>query len=143
MEIVLAVLEVPVMPWQTAEQKFVSDETKATLQRHAVAIEHRAELAEVEELEHAIALAEPVIDKGRYAVRLELGLTPPEFDALAQPIAQAEIDRSPPTWLRDVAGRTMVIVPNGTMSPASAAQVEQGIYFRNIDEYNAAMRAAA
>lgn len=152
LEVLHAVLEMSELPWRTAEQKFVSDETRAILQRHAVAPEHRAELAEIDELEEAIKLAEPVIARGRDAVRTELSMTPLAFDALAQPIEQAEAKRAPPIWLNRVEGGGVKVIAYGdgksilgepylVYRTPSKEDLEVGTYFADREAYEAAVAA--
>jgi hypothetical protein len=150
-EVAAAVLEsVDDLPWTSPEKRFVSEATRAKLLRSVVAPEHRAELAELDEVEQALELTNRVVENGRDKIRTELGLSPVEFDKLATPIEQAEAKKSPPPWLKRFGDKISVVFPRKSdltgadefgSRPATPQEIEAGIFASSLAEYQA--RAAA
>lgn len=87
----MAILEMP------PEFSGVPKSRHDLLTQHALAARHGAEIAEIAELEEAIAVAESAVEIGRDELRLEVGgIGKQEWDALAAPIEA----RHAAPWLR-------------------------------------------
>jgi hypothetical protein len=131
-EVAMAVLELP------PEFSGVPRSRHDLLTQTALNAQHGAEIAEIAELEEAIAIAENAVETGRDEVRLEAGgLEERKFNELAAPM-EAKHD---PLWLRrhkDIRGGEeirVVDLDRGIERLATAAEIERGIYFKNFDDY--------
>jgi hypothetical protein len=131
-EIALAVLELP------PEFSGVPKSRHDLLSASALETQHGAEIAEIAELEEAIAAAESAVETGRDEVRLEAGgLDERKFNQLAAPV-EAKHDAP---WLRrhtDIRGAQeirVVDVDRGVERLATSEEIEQGVFYKNFDEY--------
>jgi hypothetical protein len=95
------------------------------------------QLAEIATLEEAIAAAESAVETARDEVRLEAGaLDERKFNELAAPI---ETKHSAPWLRRRTEGGAEVIrvvdLEQGVERPATPAEIEAGLFFKNHDDY--------
>jgi hypothetical protein len=131
-EVASAILELP--PEFSGVPKTRHDLIAASaLQR-----QHGPEIAEIAELEDAIAAAESAVETGRDEVRLECGIQDQgKFDELAAPIEQ----KHAAPWLRrrrDASGDEQIRVVDlerGVERAATAEEVETGIFYRDYDTF--------
>lgn len=137
-DVVAAILEHTELPWTQPEARLISDDTRKTLLRQAMASEHGEALQAVQQIEEAIKLTAPVVEKASAEIQSGLGMNALEFEKAMQ----AEAAKRPPVWLRQMGSEIRVIVPGGSARLATEEEKAVGVYFSNIDEFNAAMAAA-
>jgi hypothetical protein len=109
----------------------------------ALEAQYGAEIAEIAQLEEAIAVAEGSVEVERDEVRLECGIQDiAKFNELAAPIES----KQPPPWLRKHIenGEEVVRVVDperGIARRATSAEIEHGLFFKDYAEYQAGMAA--
>jgi hypothetical protein len=105
--------------------------------------QHGPEIAEIAQLEEAIAVAEGSVEVGRDEVRLECGIQDSaKFNQLAAPIES----KYPAPWLRKHTenGREVVRVVDlerGVETVATSEDLERGVFFENYAHYKAGRAA--
>jgi hypothetical protein len=130
-EIAQAVTELP------AEYSGVPQSRHDLLTERALNAQFGAAIEEIKEIEQAIEAAESSVEAARDEIRLEVGIhDPAKFNALAAPV---EAKHSAP-WLRrskqdGVEVIRVVDLEEGVERPATPAEIESGVYFKNYDDY--------
>jgi hypothetical protein len=143
-EIAAAVLETVELPWTPPQDRLVSPETRTALARTLIAADHADELASIDELQAAIEYAAPTLAAGKIEIQAEIGINDREFAQLAQ----AENVKTV-IWLNRSGDLVRVLLPEQRTPnsiptrPATAEEIERGTFFKNMDEYEAAIAAAA
>lgn len=108
---------------------------------------HGPVLDELEQLDSAIALADRAVRMAREELAIEAGVDPAKFDAAAAPF-----EKGVGPWLKKVRQGneevTRVVRWNangngGTLATPTADELQQGVFYRDIDEYRAAHGTAA
>jgi hypothetical protein len=129
-EIALAVLELP------PEFSGVPKSRYDLLSASALESQHGPEIAEIAELEEAIAAAESAVETGRDEVRLEAGaLDERTFNELAAPVE----GKHDAPWLRrhtDIRGVEeirVVDLDRGVERLAKPEEIEPGVFYTNFD----------
>jgi hypothetical protein len=131
-EVAMAILEMP------PELSGVPKSRHDLVTERALAARHGPEIAEIAELEEAIAAAESAVETGRDEVRLEVGVHDErKFNEMA---ASIEVKHDAP-WLRrsktsDGADEVRVVdLDRGVERPATPEEVERGIEYRDYDHF--------
>jgi hypothetical protein len=131
-EVALAILEMP------PEFSGVPKTRHDLLTERALDTRHGPEIAEIAELEEAIAAAESSVETGRDEVRLEAGVfAERKFNELAAPI-EAKHDAP---WLRrsktSSGAETVIVVDldRGIERPATPEEIERGIFYSDFEQY--------
>ena len=98
------------------------------------------ELHEIRELETVVVEAEAAARVARDELRQTIDLDPRAFDAIVKPI---EEKRSAP-WLIKDGEKIRVVKPGQHHYPeASADEIRDGVYYRDVEEYQAATKGTA
>jgi hypothetical protein len=131
-EVATAILEIP------PEFSGVPKSRHDLMMTRALEAQHGAEIAEIADLEEAIAAGESAVETGRDEVRLEAGvLDQHKFNELAAPI-EAEHDAP---WLRrsktsNGAEEIRVVdLHRGVERPATPDEIERGIFYNDFEHY--------
>jgi hypothetical protein len=131
-EVTMAILEMP------PELSGVPKSRHDLLTERALAARYAPEIAEIAELEEAIAAAESAVETGRDEVRLEVGVHDErEFNEVAAPI-EAKHDAP---WLRRGKSSSgaeeirVVDLDRGVERPATADEISNGIEYRDYDHF--------
>jgi hypothetical protein len=142
-QIAQAVMEMP------AALTGVSEMHRDALIQRAVQAEHGETIAQIEELERGIELAEKAVESSRYEIRKDTGLDQRTFDELAAPIEQKQ--HSP--WLKKVVenGKEVVRVvrwsdtnkSSGIFPLATADELANGQFFEDREAYDRANAGVA
>ena len=137
-EVAMAILEVP------SEFSGVPKSRHDLMMTRALEAQHGAEIAEIADLEEAIAAAESAVETGRDEVRLEAGaLDERKFNDLAAPI-EAKHDAP---WLRrsktsNGAEEIRVVdLDRGVERPATPDEIERGVFYNDFEHYKEGMAA--
>ena len=136
-----ALLEHVEFPWTQEEARLLSAETRSTLLRRILPAD---ELAKIDELEAAISYVSDTIAEGKAVMQAELNINEPDFAGLVR----AETSKTT-IWLNRAgdAIRVMLVdqrTPHTIPTRAATAdEIESGIFFKDLDEYQAAVAAAA
>jgi hypothetical protein len=126
-EVAAAVLEMP------AEFSGVPRDRHEWLRQRVLAEQYGPELAELTQIEEAIAAAESTVEIGRDELRLEIGgLSVDKFNALAAPIEA----RHAAPWLRRRGGEVHVVdLEKRVERQPTADELATGIFAATHDEY--------
>jgi hypothetical protein len=130
-EVTMAILEMP------PEFSGVPKSRHDLLTTKALEAQHGAEIAEISDLEEAIAAAESAVETGRDEVRLEAGaLDQQKFNELAAPI-EAKHDAP---WLRrhktnGIEEIRVVDVDRGVERLATPEEITNGIEYRDYEHF--------
>jgi hypothetical protein len=129
-EVATAILEVP------PEFSGVPKSRHDLMVGRALEFQHGPEVAEIAELEEAIAAAESAVETGRDEVRLEAGIDERKFNEMAAPI-EAKHDAP---WLRKATRdgvETIIVVDleKRVGRIATPEEIETGIYYRDYEHY--------
>jgi hypothetical protein len=113
----------------------------AKIERRYKEVMYPAELAAIAADDAVVAVAEACMYVQRNELRstLDNNMQPRDFDELMKPI---EVDRP---WLTSDRKQVVEINADGTASyhPASQAEIDDGVEYKNVDEYRAAQGLAA
>ena len=131
-EVAMAILEMP------PEFSGVPKSRHDLMTERALTAQHGPEIAEIAELEEAIAAAESAVETGRDEVRLEVGVHDErKFNEMAAPI-EAKHDAP---WLRRGKSSSgaeeirVVDLTEGVERPATPDEIERGIEYRDYDHF--------
>ena len=131
-EVAMAVLELP------PEYSGVPQSRHDLLTERALDAQFGNAIEEIKEIEQAIEAAESAVEAARDEVRIEVGIHDvAKFNQLAAPIEQ----RHSAPWLRrrkDSSGAEQIVVVDldkRIERPATLDEIEQGIYYRNFDDF--------
>jgi hypothetical protein len=127
--IIEAVLGQPAVVSGIPEEVFSKVEASYQERRYA------KELREIRDLEAVVAEAEAAARVARDEMRQTIGLDPKCFDDIVKPI---EEKRSAP-WLIKDGEKIRVVKPGQHHYPeASADEIRDGVYYRDVEDYQAA-----
>jgi hypothetical protein len=131
-EVAMAILEMP------PEFSGVPKSRHDLMKTRALEAQHGPEIAEISELEEAIAAAESAVETGRDEVRLEVGVHDErKFNEMTAPV-EAKHDAP---WLKrsKSAGGAeeirVVDLDRGVERPATPDEIERGIEYRDYDHF--------
>lgn len=130
-EVVMAILEMPPEFSGVPKSRYDLMTTKA------LEVQHGPQIAEIAELEEAVAAAESAVETGRDEVRLEVGTDERKFNELAAPI-EAKHDAP---WLRRGKSSSgadeicVVDLDRGVERPATPEEIERGIFYSDFEHY--------
>jgi hypothetical protein len=127
----------------------VSDSHRNLLTDKALTAQHGAEMAELQELERGIVVAESTVETGRDEVRLETGVFDPhQFDRLAAPIE----NKTAAHWLKKFTDNGVEVVrkmswdatkSTGSWTVATPTEIENGVFYESADDYRKATNPMA
>jgi hypothetical protein len=143
-DVLQAVVEDEPFPWIPESERLVSSQTREALQRQLVRQAHPEAVSELTEIEEALKIAEPVVNKATSEIQVALGMRVGEFDRAVE----VEAAKKPPVWVKKVGSEMRVLLyadgsDFGTSRPATAEDLAVGQEFSDVAAYRAALNAAA